>query len=55
MVVDIREPTDRIKHLDEYVPRPSEGVKFQPPRLFLVAKGLKFQTRGRFSHIFYIW
>ena len=27
-----------------YIPGPAKGVKFQPPRLFLVLKGLKFQT-----------
>ena len=26
------------KHVD-YIPRPSKGVKFQPPGLFLVVKG----------------
>ena len=25
-------------------PKPSKGVKFQPPGLFLVVKGLKFHT-----------
>ena len=34
-----------------YIPRPSNGVKFEPPGLFLVVKGLKFQTLGGFWYI----
>jgi len=34
-----------------HIPRPSNGVKFQPPGLFLVVKGLKFQTLGGFWYI----
>ena len=37
----------------KYIPRPSKGVKFQPLGLFLVVKGLKFQTLGGFWHKFY--
>ena len=36
---------------DKTIPRPSKGVKFQPPGLFMVLKvikGLKFQTIGGF-------
>ena len=33
------------------IPRPSKGVKFQPPGVFLVVKGLKFQTLGGFRYI----
>ena len=38
-------------HLEIPLPRPSKGVKFQPPGLFLVVKGLKFQTLGGFRYI----
>ena len=39
-----------------YLLRPSKfkGVKFQPPGLFLVIKGLKFQTLGGFRYTFTI-
>ena len=37
-----------------WVPRPSKDVKFQPPGLFLVVKGLKFQTLGGFRYTFLI-
>ena len=36
-----------------HVPRPSEDVKFQAPGLFLVVKGLKFQTLGGFRYLIY--
>ena len=31
-----------------WIPRPSKGIKFQPPGLFLVVKGHKFHTLGGF-------
>ena len=34
-----------------YIPRPPKGFKFQPRGLFLVVKGLKFQTLGGFRYI----
>ena len=34
-----------------YIPRPSNGVKFEPPGLFLVVKGLEFRTLGGFWYI----
>ena len=36
-----------------YIPRPSKGVKFQPPGLFLVGKGLKFQPFFRIQVTFF--
>ncbi len=36
---------------DIYIPRPSKGVKFQPPGLFLVVKGPKYQTLGGFRYM----
>ena len=32
-------------------PRPFKGVKFQPPGLFLVVQGPRFQTLGGFRHM----
>ena len=32
-------------------PRPSKGVKIQPPGLFLMVKGLEFQTLGGFRQL----
>ena len=37
--------------LMEYTPRPSKGIKFQPPGLFLVIKGYKFHTVGGFRQV----
>ena len=34
-----------------YIPRPPKGFKFQPRGLFLVVKGLKFQTLGGFRYV----
>ena len=42
----------KVLKIERYVPESSKGVKFQPPGLFLVVKGLKFQTIGGFRHIF---
>ena len=36
---------------DIHIPKPSKNIKFQPPGLFLVAKGHKFHTLGGFRYI----
>ena len=36
-----------------YIPRPSKGIKFQPPGLFLVVKKHKFHTLGGFRFMFF--
>ena len=36
-----------------YMYRPSKGIKFQPPGLFLVVKGHKFHTLGGFRYMFF--
>ena len=41
-------------HTHTHTQRPSKGVKFQPPGLFLVVKGLKFQTLGGFKYLRYM-
>ena len=53
-------PSDSLKtcHIHQvdkiyiYIPRPSKGIKFQPPGLFLVVKGHKFHTLGGFRYIY---
>ena len=35
-----------------YLPRPSKGIKFHPPGLFLVVKGHKFHTLGGFRYTY---
>ena len=36
---------------DIHIPKPSKNIKFQPPGVFLVAKGHKFHTLGGFRYI----
>ena len=42
--VGLKEKSLWVGNIYIYMPGPAKGVKFQPPRLFLVLKGIKFQT-----------